>query len=54
MINLNATPRYLILIAYTSIYTICMTVQAVKLIEHKLSHLDYDATKDRKTKLCGF
>ena len=32
MINLNATLRYL------SICTICMTAQAVKLLEHKLSH----------------
>ena len=34
MINLNATLRYL------GICTICMTAQAVKLLEHKLSHLD--------------
>ena len=40
MINLNATPRYLMLIAYASIYTVHMTAQAVKLLEHKLSHLD--------------
>ena len=39
-INLNATFRYLMLIAYTHIYTIHMTAQAVKLLEHKLSHLD--------------
>ena len=54
MINLNATPRSLMLIAYTSIYTICISAQAFKLLEHKLSHLDKDATKGGKTKLCGF
>ena len=35
-------------------YTICMTTQAVKLLEHKLSYLDLDATKGGKTKLYGF
>ena len=39
MINLNAILRYL------SICTICMTAQAVKLLEHKLSHLDWDVKK---------
>ena len=42
MVNWNATLRYL------SICTICVTAQAVKLLEHKLSHLDKDATKGGK------
>ena len=37
MINLNATSRYLMIIAYTSIYNIYMTAEAVKPLEHKLS-----------------
>ena len=40
MINLKATLRYL------GICPICMTAQAVKLLEHKLSHLDEDASLD--------